>query len=246
MVTGAGAGIGHATAVRLIEEGCRVLVSDRDVDAAEATADELGSAAVAFGLDVTEPDRVSRVATACLDAFGRIDGLVNNAGVAIPGSVTEMELESWQRVMDTNLRGMWLTMRAVIPQLGAGSAIVNLSSAQALLGFPGWAGYAATKGAILSLTRQAAVEYAHQGVRINAVAPGTILTPMNERIFAQTGDGGAALRAAWGRSHALGRFGQPHEVASVIAFLLSDDASFITGACIPVEGGMTVLGPSGD
>jgi NAD(P)-dependent dehydrogenase (short-subunit alcohol dehydrogenase family) len=138
-------------------------------------------------------------------------------------------------------------MRYAVPHLRAsgGGSIVNMSSVQALLGFPGWAAYAATKGAIISLTRQAAVEYAADGVRVNCVAPGTIMTPMNERIFENAPDPDALIRS-WNSMHALGRFGQPEEVAAAVAYLVSPDASFVTGVCLRVDGGLAILGPSGE
>jgi NAD(P)-dependent dehydrogenase (short-subunit alcohol dehydrogenase family) len=169
--------------------------------------------------------------------------LVNNAGIAVPGSAVDMSEEDWHRVINVNLTGVWRGMKYAIPEMikGGGGSIINLSSVQSLLGFPGWAGYAASKGGINALTQQAAVEYAPYGIRINAIAPGTIMTPMNERIFREATNP-QELIERWNRMHALGRFGQPEEVAALVVFLASDEASFITGEVIRVDGGMVVKG----
>lgn len=246
IITGAAAGIGRATADRLAAEGAHVLIADIDAVGAQAAAEEIragGGIAAWFQTDVTDEAQIEAMVDQCLEQFQRVDILVNNAGVAVPGSVTSMSTDAWSRVMDINLRSMYLAMRFTIPHMTQGGAIINMSSGQALLGFPGWAGYAATKGAAISLTQQAAVEYARQGIRVNAVAPGTIMTPMNQKIFDEAKDA-EALAKAWGDQHALGRFGRSEEVASVIAFLASDDSSFVTGVCIPVDGGMRILGPT--
>lgn len=246
IITGAAAGIGRATADRLAAEGAHVLIADIDAAGAKAAAEEIqadGGIAAWIQTDVTDEAQIEAMADQCLEQFERVDILVNNAGVAVPGSVTSMSTDAWSRVMDINLRSMYLAMRFTIPHMTQGGAIINMSSGQALLGFPGWAGYAATKGAAISLTQQAAVEYARQGIRVNAVAPGTIMTPMNQKIFDEAKEPDA-LAKAWGDQHALGRFGRSEEVASVIAFLASDDSSFVTGVCIPVDGGMRILGPT--
>lgn len=246
IITGAAAGIGRATADRFAEEGARVLIADIDGVGAETAAGEIeaaGGTAAWIQTDVTDEAQIQAMVSHCIDRFQRVDILVNNAGVAVPGSVTSMSTDAWSRVMDISLRSMYLAMRYAIPHMTHGSAIVNMSSGQALLGFPGWAGYAAAKGAAIALTQQTAVEYARQGIRVNAVAPGTIMTPMNQKIFDEAKDA-EALAKSWGDQHALGRFGRSEEVASVIAFLASDDSSFVTGVCIPVDGGMRILGPT--
>jgi meso-butanediol dehydrogenase / (S,S)-butanediol dehydrogenase / diacetyl reductase len=248
-VTGGAAGIGRAIAERLVEEGARVGIADIDTSGAEQVAKQISDAGgQAFGVhvDVSRAEQMRAFVDATAERFGRLDGIVNNAGVAVGGSVVDLDEPDWERVLAVNLKGVWLGMKYAIPHLRAagGGSIVNMSSVQALVGFPGWAGYAATKGAIISLSRQAAVEYGTDGIRVNCLAPGTIMTPMNEEIFRTAADP-EALIENWNSSHALGRFGQPAEVAAAAAFLLSDDAAFITGDCLRVDGGLTVLGPTG-
>jgi NAD(P)-dependent dehydrogenase (short-subunit alcohol dehydrogenase family) len=249
VVTGAAAGIGRAVAERLAAGGTAVVIGDVDEAAAAETAagiEARGGRARAVRTDVSRSADVEALMAAAVDAYGRLDAVVNNAGVAISGTVDGTSEEDWDRVLGVNLRGVWLGMKHAIPHLRAagGGAIVNLSSVQALLGFPEWAAYSATKGAIISLTQQAAVEYAAEGIRVNCVAPGTIMTPMNERIFETTPDP-EALVASWNAMHPLGRFGQPAEVGAAVAFLLGEDASFITGVCLRVDGGLAIAGPSG-
>jgi NAD(P)-dependent dehydrogenase (short-subunit alcohol dehydrogenase family) len=249
-VTGGAAGIGEAIVVRLVEEGARVAVADIDGEGAAELAERLGGQGqevLSGRVDVSVLSEMAGFVDRAVQAFGRLDGIVNNAGVAIPGSAENISEADWDRVMSVNLKGVWAGMKYAIPHLRAagGGSIVNMSSVQGLIGFPGWAGYAATKGAILSLTQQAAVEYGPERIRVNCIAPGTIMTPMNQRIF-ETAPDPEALIASWNSSHALHRFGQSSEVASAAAFLLSDDASFVTGTCLRVDGGLTVLGPTGE
>lgn len=249
IVTGGGAGIGAAVTARLAQEGACVAVADIDGGAAERVAQRLtgeGAEVIGGRVDVASTADVAAFVEETVARFGRLDAIVNNAGVAIPGSAENISEEDWDRVIAVNLKGVWAGMKYAIPHLRAagGGSIVNMSSVQAFVGFPGWAGYAATKGAIISLTQQAAVEYGPEGIRVNCLAPGTIMTPMNEEIF-RTAPDPQALIDDWNSSHALHRFGQPMEVAAAAAFLVSDDSSFVTGACLRVDGGLTVLGPTG-
>ncbi|WP_410791843.1 SDR family NAD(P)-dependent oxidoreductase [Kribbella sp. C-35] len=249
VVTGGGAGIGAAVAARLAADGAQVAVADIDGDAAERVARQLrdqGSEAFSGQVDVSATAQVEEFVNDAADRFGRLTTIVNNAGVAIPGSVEDISEDDWDRVLAVNLKGVWAGMRYAVPHLrsAGGGSIVNMASAQALVGFPGWAGYAATKGAIVALTQQAAVEYGAEKIRVNCLAPGTIMTPMNEEIF-RTAPDPQALIEDWNSAHALHRFGESDEVASAAAFLVSDDSSFVTGTCLRVDGGLSILGPSG-
>jgi NAD(P)-dependent dehydrogenase (short-subunit alcohol dehydrogenase family) len=244
VVTGAASGIGRATALALATEGARVGIADVDEAGGEAVAArirEAGGEAFYRRTDVRSLAAVEAVLAEAADRHGRLDVLVNDAAVSVPGSAGEMAEEDWARVIDVNLSGVWRGMRAAIPRMLAqgGGSIVNLSSVQAHVGFLGWAGYAASKGGIDALTRQAAVEYAPRGIRVNAIVPGTIRTEMNERIMRESPDPDAVM-AGWLAMHPMGRIGEPEEVAAAIVFLASDDASFITGELLRVDGGLVV------
>jgi NAD(P)-dependent dehydrogenase (short-subunit alcohol dehydrogenase family) len=244
VVTGAASGIGRATAGLLAAEGARVGIADVDEAGGERVAAQLrasGGDVFFRRTDVRSLADLEAVVGEAAERHGRLDVLVNNAAVPVAGSAGEMAEEDWTRVVDVNLSGVWRGMRAAIPRMLAqgGGAIVNLSSVQAHVGFLGWAGYAASKGGIDALTRQAAVEYARAGIRVNAIVPGTIMTEMNEGIMRDAPDGDAVM-AGWVAMHPVGRVGQPEEVAAAIVFLASDDASFITGTLLRVDGGMVV------
>lgn len=246
VVTGAADGIGRTTARHFVQAGGKVAIADINQDKGERVADELhrtGGDVCFVKTDMADSDSVRALVEHVTDTWGRLDILVNNAAIAVSGSVTEISEEDWNRVLDTNLGGVWRGMRFAIPvMLKQGSGvIVNVSSMQGQLGFRGWSAYAAAKGGVEALTRQAAVEYAGRGIRVNAVAPGTIMTPMNERIFEQSKDPQGMIET-WNALHALGRFGQPEEVADAILFLASDAAAFVTGETLRVEGGMGIKG----
>lgn len=243
IVTGAAMGIGHACAVGFVERGASVVLADFDEAAGRAAATELGEKALFIHTDVADMESVTHMADQCVERFGGIDVLVNNAGQAIKGVVDEMSEEDYLRTININLMGFWRTMRVCIPQMKqrGGGAVVNMSSVQGSLGFDGYAAYAPAKGGINALTWQSAVEMAPHGIRINAVAPGTIMTPLNEKLF-ESMDDPSELIDSWNRAHPLGRFGYPPEVAEAVLFLASERASFITGDVLRVDGGLSVRG----
>lgn len=244
VVTGAASGIGRASAVALAADGARVAVGDILQDQGQAVADGIRSAggeAFFRRCDVTSMADVEALVDAAVERWGRLDVMFNNAGVAIGGSAAEMSEADFLRVLDINLVGEWRGMRAALRHMleqGSGS-IINTSSVQGYVGFVGWSGYAASKGGVDALTRQAAVEYAPRGIRINSVVPGTILTAMNEGILREVDDPDALL-AGWQAMHPVGRIGQPEEVAAAVVFLASDESSFVTGESLRVDGGMIV------
>ncbi|MEL6149672.1 MAG: SDR family NAD(P)-dependent oxidoreductase [Chloroflexota bacterium] len=247
LITGAAMGIGKGAAVALASEGAATVIADINEAVAIETVAEIeaaGGKAVFQHCDVSKTADVQAAVERTVSEYGKIDILVNNAAVAIPGAVADISEENWTRVLNTNLTSVWRGMKFTIPHMiesGKGGAIVNVSSVQALLGFKGWSAYAAAKGAINSLTQQAAADYSKHNIRINAVVPGTIMTPMNEKIFEDAEDPDALI-ANWNSIHPLGRFGQMHEVGNAILFLASDEASFITGTLLRVDGGSTIKG----
>ncbi len=240
VVTGAGSGIGRATAVRLAAEGARVACLDVDGDAAGRTAAEVDG--VAHAVDVSRPEALSDVAR----ELGPVDVVVAGAGVTSAGSVETCTEDEWARVLGVNLTGVWATIKAFVPALRArgGGSVIAVASVAALRGFPDSVAYAASKGGVVALVRQAAVDLANDGIRVNAVAPGSVRTPFVEETLRRRGSvAGTAgsleeTLAQVAALHPLGRMGEPEDVAALIAFLASDDASWITGSLYVVDGGM--------
>jgi len=240
VITGAAFGIGRATAVAFAAEGARLVVTDVQADPLLALADELRAAGAEVETVVgdvsVEPD-AQRMIGAAVERFGRLDVLVANAGIIPLGDVLEMTVADWDEVMAIDGRGMFLTCKFAIEAMlpTGGGAVVCLSSISGLAGQKRQAAYGPAKFVATGLTQHLAVEWADRGIRVNAVAPGTIRT---ERVLRLPDEpGGAQYLAEIERMHPMGRIGEPAEVANAIVFLASDDASFVTGAVLPVDGG---------
>ena len=244
IVTGAGMGIGRGTAVAFAREGGCVIVADISGDAADDTVREItsqGGKAISVTCDVSKSADVQRMVAAGVKAFGGIDVVFNNAGINLFGRVDEMPEAEWDRQIAVNLKSVFLVCKYAIPEMRArgGGAIVNNASVQAFASQRTVAAYAATKGAIVSLTTVMALDHASDGIRVNCIAPGSIRTPLLEH-SAQTfapDDPDAAIEQ-WGHDHPIGRVGTPEDVANLVLFLASDQASFCTGACYRIDGGL--------
>lgn len=234
IVTGAARGQGEAAVRRFVSEGARVMIADISDEAGEKLAAELGDDAVYQHLDVSSEDDWAAAVAACKSAFGQIDILVNNAGILMFASLVDTSLADYERIIRVNQIGTFLGMRSVVPEMIGGGSIINLSSVEGLGGMPALTAYASSKFAIRGMTKVAAMELGERGIRVNSVHPGAVDTPM------LSDAAGTPIDASGiGRFTALKRPAQPAEIASVVTFLASDDASFCTGAEFVADGGAT-------
>ncbi|HID86210.1 MAG TPA: glucose 1-dehydrogenase [Anaerolineae bacterium] len=242
IVTGAGKGIGEGIAKVFSQEGAKVVVVDWDEEAGEKTAEEIrqsGGDAIFVHCDVSNEEQVKAMVQATIDHYGRIDVLVNNAGIGVYKSVLEATSEDWDRCLAVNLKGVFLCSKYVIPHMQAvgKGAIVNISSVHAHATVNGVAPYAASKGGVTALTRNMAIDYGPT-IRVNAIAPGWVLTPLIQSIFDSYPDPDKQRRIVEQRQ-VMKRIGRPEDIGYAAAFLASDEASFITGTQLFVDGGLT-------
>ena len=243
IITGGGSGIGRAVCDLFAAEGADLMIADKNAEAAEAAAAAAraaGRRAEAMAVDVAESADIRRMIDDAVAAFGRIDVLVNNAGYGITGSVVETGEADWDALIAVNLRGVYLGCKYVIPVMRdqGGGVIVNTASVVAAVGIRDRAAYVASKGAVAALTRAMALDHVDDGVRINAVAPGTIETAYFDAMFAKSDDPGGLRRSLEAR-HPMDRLGTPMEVAYAMLYLASDESGFSTGSILTVDGGMS-------
>ncbi|NHP17224.1 glucose 1-dehydrogenase [Rhodococcus sp. IC4_135] len=242
LVTGGARGMGACHARNFVDAGARVVIADVLDDEGRSTASELGENALFVHLDVSSEQSWTDAIEAARSHFGSVTSLVNNAGIELAAPLHETPVEQWDKVIDVNLKGVFLGIKAVIPDMlsAKSGSIVNIGSGAGLIGYENMSAYTSTKAGINGLTKTAAIEYGKHGIRVNALHPGIVQTPM----LKDTMDSNADLKQILNDSvkfQAIGRMGETNEISEVISFLLSDRASFVTGVSLPVDGGL-ILG----
>ncbi|GCL72107.1 MULTISPECIES: SDR family NAD(P)-dependent oxidoreductase [Paenibacillus] len=244
-ITGAAGGMGRAAAVVFAREGAKVAVIDLDAKEIEKTASlvtEAGGEAIAIQCDVSDEEQVKQAIQKTIDTFGKLTTVYNNAGIAHKNfmiAVEEISAEEWDKIQNINTKGMFLVVKHSIPELlrANGGTIINKASTAALINSPGGPSYSASKGAIISFTRQVAASYAKKGIRVNAIAPGYVITPMTKAMEEVLPE----LDKVASEATPLGRGAQPEEIANIALFLASDESSFVTGSVIVADGGLTIV-----
>ena len=236
LVTGGASGIGAAAARHFADAGARVMLGDIQQELGQSVAKEIGDAASFQPVDVSDLSQVESLTNAAVETFGRLDFVFNNAGIGSFGETPDIDPEQWRRVIDVDLHSVFYGCRAAIPHLraGGGGAIVNTASVSGLGADYGFAAYNAAKGAVVNYTRTLAIDHGKDGIRVNAVCPGPIATPLASILVDNP-----EIRAMYEESIPLGRVGEAEEVASVVTFLCSDDARYVTGQALAIDGGLT-------
>ena len=243
LITGSGSGIGKASALRFAAEGATVVVNDLNAEQGQGTVDEIAAAggkAAFYQADVTNPEQVKAMVERIVEDHGRIDVLFNNAGVSGVGMLHEVEPEAWDRVVNINIRGVFLPSKYVLPHMmeQKSGSIINMSSCIAEIGLAKRASYSATKGAVLALTKSMQVDYAPYNIRVNALLPGTILTPFVEDYLRKSYDDPEAAYASLKTRQLSGDLGRPEDVAQAALFLASDESKFMMGSPLYIDGGV--------
>lgn len=241
-ITGAGSGIGEDTARAFVEQGANVVIGDVDEDAGRRVAAELGAGALYVRADVTDPASVSAALRTSIDRFGRLDILVNNAGVGLVGNAEETSESDFDRLMRVNVAGVFNGCKQAVPIMVAqgGGNIINIGSVAALVGIERRFAYSATKGAVVAMTRQLAIDYVSKGIRVNCICPGTVHTPFVDSYLQKfhAGEIDETMKKLDARQP-VGRMGRPDEIARMAVYLASDEAEFVTGAILTIDGGLT-------
>ncbi|MDF2669583.1 MAG: short-chain dehydrogenase/reductase [Paenibacillus sp.] len=243
IITGSGSGIGQSSAFLFAQEGATVIVNDLDAGKGNETVEQIraaGGQADFIRADVTNPEEVSQLVQEVIAKYGRIDVLFNNAGISGVGALHEIEPDAWDRIMSINIKGVYLPSKYVLPHMMEQKfgSIINMSSCIAEIGLARRASYAATKGAVLSLTKSMQVDYASYNIRVNALLPGTILTPFVENYLKSSYDDPDAAIASLKSRQLSGDLGRPDDVAKAALFLASDDSKFMMGSPLYIDGGV--------
>jgi NAD(P)-dependent dehydrogenase (short-subunit alcohol dehydrogenase family) len=240
VVTGAGQGIGEGISRRFAEEGATVVVTDMNAEHAEAVAAACGGDSWGMALDVTDTDAVNGCIAQIVERHGGLDILANNAGVTVVGGPTEVEEDAWDRAFDVNVKGIWRMIKAAWPVMieRGGGSIINQSSCAAKGGMPRNLGYCATKGAVALMTQSAALDGGEHKIRVNCVCPGFVETPMMDSFFEEQTDP-AGARSETAAAHPIGRLGTPEDIGNAFVYLASDEATWVTGSVISIDGGLT-------
>jgi NAD(P)-dependent dehydrogenase (short-subunit alcohol dehydrogenase family) len=243
VITGAGSGIGQATALLFAGKGAKVAVVDLDSDAGAKTVDMIkddGGEAIGVIADVSRAADAHRMAKTVMDIFGRIDVLVNNAGVFTEGNVVDTSEEDWNRILGVNLSGVFLCMKYCIPEMikGGGGVVVNISSEAGLVGIGNQVAYNVSKSGVIALTKSAALDFAGDNIRVNCLCPGRVLTPLVKEVIRNSQDP-EATRRLLSEDRPMKRMGKPEEIAAGILFLASDEVAYATGTVLSIDGGYT-------